>query len=170
MGGSAGGSGSGSGSSCSHSSSLQVLLEALRLSEREISRTELLWKVLIYNLTAADTDLLFKEYDFQPPSPDELSKLSSSSLLHKRQTTMKTRQAMKAALKSKNKKGPVKRYLNNELVVVGKKEKYLKEEKESAEDRAKTSVELYVVGIGRGGRHAVKIAREEKKKGPRSHK
>lgn len=137
---------------------------------RESDREKLLWKVLIYNMPANEAAALFRQSGFDAPSTEELQKLRDNTLAGFRKKTRGTRDAALAALKSSRKKGPVKRFLNNELVTVGKKEKYLKDEKESVEDKAKTSVELYILGIGRGGRHAVKIARDEKKKGPKSHK
>mmetsp|Transcript_46910 Transcript_46910/g.136476 ORF Transcript_46910/g.136476 Transcript_46910/m.136476 type:complete len:415 (-) Transcript_46910:140-1384(-) len=133
-------------------------------------RDQLLWKVMLREMTAVEAANLFTEKGLEPPTSQEL--VDFKSRVHRGATVRAhdARSAAKAALKSANKKGPVKRFLNNELVTVSKKDKYIREEKESAEDKAKTSVELYVLGIGRGGRHAVKIAREEKHRGPRSHK
>jgi len=95
--------------------------------------------------------------------------LRTNTLAHVRKKTMGHRQMMKSALKNKN-KNATKRFLNNELVSVTKKDKYYRTGGESAEDKAKTSVELYIIGIGRGGRHAVKLAMHDKKKGPVSNK
>jgi len=160
----------GGASSSSRSRTADAGAPALDGSELENSRTQLLWKVLIYNMSVSDTVAMFKEHGLEPPSAEELTDLRSNTLETFRKKTMGSRLFAKAAFKSKSKKGPVKRFLNNELVTVTKNDRYVREPKESAEDKAKTSVEIYVIGIGRGGRHAVKIAREEKHKGPRSHK
>lgn len=141
--------------------------EAMRKANQ---RTQLLWKVLIQDMSIPDAAKMFLEHGHAAPDKEELLDLRSNTLENFRKKTVGNRMAAKSALKSKSKKGPEKRFLNNELVQVTKKDKYLRIAKESAEDKAKTSVELYIIGIGRGGRHAVKIAREEKKKGPRSHK
>lgn len=141
-----------------------------RHSDHERLRTQLQWKVLIYDMTAADAARLFRDHGLDPPSPEALRDLRTSTLASLRKKLGADRREVKTALKCANRKGPVKRFLHNELVTVSKKDKYMREEKESAEDRAKTSVELYVLGIGRGGRHAIKLAREEKHRGPRSHK
>merc|ERR1711957_284426 len=101
--------------------------------------------------------------------PEELLDLRNNSMQSLRSRTAKSREVGKSALKKQRKKGQIERYLNNQVVKVDKKDKCLKQEKESKEDKAKTTVELYVIGIGRGGRHAVKMPREQPKPGPRSH-
>lgn len=145
--------------------------EAKAFLRQAHARIQLLWKVLIYNMTAVDAEALFRASGLEPPSHEELVDLRSDSLDSFRRRTVGLRLAARGALKSRSKKGgTLKRYLNNELVTVSTKDKYLYTEKETAEAKARTSVELYVLGIGRGGRHAVKTAREPKKKGPVSHK
>jgi len=134
--------------------------------ERANLRIQLLWKVLIYQMATPDALQMFMDEGFDPPDDAELADLRSNTLETFRRKTQSARSAAKSALKTQSKKGQVKRFLNNEIVSVSKKDKCVREEKESAEDKAKTSVELYVIGIGRGGRHAVKIARDPKKKGP----
>lgn len=141
--------------------------EAIR---RDNERTQLLWKVLIQGLSVEAARDVFTEKGHEPPTEQELMDLRTNTLAHFRKKTIGSRMMAKAALKTRNKKGSDKRWLNNELVTVTKNDKYVREAKESLEDKAKTSVELYILGIGRGGRHAVKIARDEKKKGPISNK
>merc|ERR1719433_91346 len=101
----------------------------------------------------SDAAAMFQEKGHRVPEPEELQELRSNTLENFRKKTIGQRMAAKAALKSKQKKGPEKRFLNNQLVQVTKNDKYLREAKETAEEKAKTSVELYIVGIGRGGRH-----------------
>lgn len=141
--------------------------EAMR---KENERTQLLWKTLIQAIPLAEAAELFQSKGHEPPTEQELMDLRTNTLAHVRQKTSGRRQFMKSALKNKAAKGQTKRFLNNEMVTVGKKDKYLHSGGESAEDKAKTSVELYIIGIGRGGRHAVKVAMHEKKKGPMSNK
>lgn len=142
--------------------------EAMR---RDNERINLLWKVLIQDVSLLDAAAFFKEHGHEAPTQEELLDLRSNTLNRFRGKTTGNRAAMRAALKSKNKGGSTKRYLNSELVTVSKKDKYLREAKESAEDKAKTSVELYIIGIGRGGRHCVKLKMDDtKKKGPMSNK
>jgi len=136
---------------------------------KENERTQLLWKALIQGLSLTQAAELFREQDHEPPSEQELMDLRTNTLAHVSKKTMGHRQMMKSALKNKN-KNATKRFLNNELVSVTKKDKYYRTGGESAEDKAKTSVELYIIGIGRGGRHAVKLAMHDKKKGPVSNK
>eukprot|EP00439_Symbiodinium_sp_Y106_P077656 s506_g16.t1 len=140
-----------------------------RALRKENERTQLLWKALIQGLSLTQAAELFREQDHEPPSEQELMDLRTNTLAHVRKKTMGHRQMMKSALKNKN-KNATKRFLNNELVSVTKKDKYYRTGGESAEDKAKTSVELYIIGIGRGGRHAVKLAMHDKKKGPVSNK
>lgn len=139
---------------------------------REKMRTQLLWKTLIQKIPLDEATKLFEAEDFEPPTAEELTDLRTNTLAHYRTKTMGQRQRQKSALKNKN-KGKNQRYLNNELVTVGKKDKYVRSGGESLEDKAKTSVELYIIGIGRGGRHAVKIAKDvmlgTKKQGPMSN-
>eukprot|EP00913_Durusdinium_trenchii_P011105 g10427.t1 len=137
---------------------------------KENERTQLLWKTLIQAIPLAEAAELFQSKGHEPPTEQELMDLRTNTLAHVRQKTSGRRQFMKSALKNKAAKGQTKRFLNNEMVTVGKKDKYLHSGGESAEDKAKTSVELYIIGIGRGGRHAVKVAMHEKKKGPMSNK
>eukprot|EP00441_Pelagodinium_beii_P021845 CAMPEP_0197664448 /NCGR_PEP_ID=MMETSP1338-20131121/58638_1 /TAXON_ID=43686 ORGANISM="Pelagodinium beii, Strain RCC1491" /NCGR_SAMPLE_ID=MMETSP1338 /ASSEMBLY_ACC=CAM_ASM_000754 /LENGTH=451 /DNA_ID=CAMNT_0043243081 /DNA_START=6 /DNA_END=1361 /DNA_ORIENTATION=+ len=144
--------------------------EARQAMRREHERTQLLWKVLIQGLSATDRAELFGAAGFEPPSEEELQDLRTNTLAHLRKKTVGSRMMAKSALKNKKKGGTQKRWLNDELVTVAKKDKYVRTGGESLEDKAKTSVELYILGIGRGGRHCVKIAREEKKKGPVSNK
>jgi len=141
--------------------------EAMR---KENERTQLLWKTLIQALPMAQAAELFQAQGHEPPTEQELMDLRTNTLAHVRQKTIGRRQFMKSALKNKSSKGQTKRFLNNEMVSVAKKDKYLHTGGESAEDKAKTSVELYIIGIGRGGRHAVKVSMHEKKKGPVSNK
>ena len=137
-------------------------------ARRQNERTQLLWKVLLYKMPVGEASAVFVERGLKPPTDQELLDLQNSTGETAKKKAIGSRMAGRAALKSKRKKGPEKRWLNNELVTVAKKDRYIHLGGESAEDKAKTSVELYILGIGRGGRHACKIAREEKKKGPRS--
>lgn len=141
--------------------------EAMR---KENDRTQLLWKTLIQGIPLPQAAELFESQGHEPPTEQELMDLRTNTLAHVRQKTIGRRQFMKSALKNKSSKGQTKRFLNNEMVTVAKKDKYLHTGGESAEDKAKTSVELYIIGIGRGGRHAVKVSMHEKKKGPVSNK
>ncbi|CAE8700637.1 unnamed protein product, partial [Polarella glacialis] len=136
---------------------------------KDNERTQLLWKVLIQGTSLPEAAQLFLDQGHQPPDEKELLDLRTNTLAHFRKKTVSSRMMAKTSLKNKNKKGVTKRWLNNEQVTVSKKDKYVREGGETAEDKAKTSVELYILGIGRGGRHAVKIAREVKKKGPVSN-
>eukprot|EP00435_Cladocopium_sp_Y103_P008925 s3255_g2.t1 len=147
---------------------------------KENDRTQLLWKTLIQGIPLPQAAELFESQGHEPPTEQELMDLRTNTLAHVRQKTIGRRQFMKSALKNKSSKGQTKRFLNNEMVTVAKKDKYLHTGGESAEDKAKTSVELlgkhcaacaivsqlYIIGIGRGGRHAVKVSMHEKKKGP----
>jgi len=144
--------------------------EERKAMQREHERTQLLWKVLIQGSSTAATAELFNSAGFEPPTSEELQDLRTNTLAHLRKKTVGSRMIARSALKNKKKGGNTKRWLNNELVTVSKKDKCVHEGGETAEDKAKTSVELYILGIGRGGRHCVKIAREEKKKGPVSNK
>lgn len=141
------------------------------LKKRSNERTQLMWKVLIHRMDAQAAATLFEEHGYDVPEPGELQRLTQNTREQFKNKSDTSRFARRRALQASNKKGPVKRFLNNELVSVKKNDKFVHSERESAEDKAKTSVELYILGIGRGGRHATKLPmHEKKKKGPMSHK
>merc|ERR1711862_608168 len=128
-------------------------------------RVGLLWKVLIYKMTPSEVKDMFIQHGQEPPDETEVSELQLSTLRNLRE-----KRSNRGPRTKRKKPTSQKRWLNNEQVTVSIKDKYLHTPKESAEDKAKSSVELYIVGIGRGGRHAVKIAREQAKRGPVSSK
>jgi len=126
--------------------------------------------VLIKELSMSAAATLFREKGHEPPTHEELTDLSTNTLRNHSRREHDRRVEAKRRLKNFNKRGTVTRWRDGQSVSLPKKEKYIKTGGESAADKAKTSVDLYIIGIGRGGRHAVKIARDAKRKGPMSHK
>eukprot|EP00747_Dinoflagellata_sp_TGD_P213112 gnl/TRDRNA2_/TRDRNA2_86111_c0_seq1.p1 gnl/TRDRNA2_/TRDRNA2_86111_c0~~gnl/TRDRNA2_/TRDRNA2_86111_c0_seq1.p1 ORF type:complete len:619 (-),score=160.57 gnl/TRDRNA2_/TRDRNA2_86111_c0_seq1:432-2288(-) len=136
-------------------------------------RTQLLWRALLLNLDVPQASKLLAEHDMEPTWQEELDDLRRQIKEQNEARKLAIKQLMRSALKSKkNQKGQT-RYINNERVELKKGEKTITTGGESAADKAATSVELYIVGIGRGGRHRGKGKMEcnkDDKKGPRSNK
>jgi hypothetical protein len=125
-------------------------------------RAQLLQQVLAEELTALAAADLFLSNGEQPPKPSELDACRED--IQRRNKERKHREKSEAAYEAaKANQKRQQRYVAGQLVEMQKGSKYLTEPKESAVEKAKTSISLFIQGSHRGGGHG-----EKEKKGPRS--
>lgn len=124
-------------------------------------RYQLLCRVIAEGLTAFDAAALFLKEGLEAPQPSELDacRTQQQQRRHEVAAEGRSRAAYEAEkLKAKRQQ----RYLNGQVVEVSRGSKYLVEQKESAEAKAKTSCSIPILGPHCHGTN------DKKKKGPRS--
>jgi hypothetical protein len=125
-------------------------------------RTRLLRRILDRDLTTLATADLFLRHGEEPPKPQEISACREEIQRRaKERKAIEKHEAAREAAKASQKKQQ--RYIGGQLVDVQKGSRYLVEPKESATEKAKTSISITIQGQRRAN-----TSGEEKKKGPRS--
>lgn len=124
-------------------------------------RYQLLCRVIAEGLTAFDAATLFLKEGLEAPQPSELD--ACRALQQQRRHEVAAEGRSRAAYEAEKLKAKrQQRYLNGQVVEVSRGSKYLVEQKESAEAKAKTSCSIPILGPHCHGTN------EKKKKGPRS--
>lgn len=121
-------------------------------------RSQLLCQILAKSLGAFEAADLMTRHGFEPPREGELTALEAE-LRAKRTERARALRAQARSTEGDHRK-KAQRYLEGKLVDVAKGTKFLVEPKETAEQRAKTSVSISIVGS------RSKPIHDAKKKGP----